>query len=140
MAIQKDTNSFDKIHIHLGLTDKWQIEEPTRDLMTQPTNKTRYAQTRTDQQIVQARKASVPEKTMQFTKWCVRQWDEWTAHMQEQPDDYTDTHTYSNNTIERFSLLAGAFHFGSSKTRWLCVHTFNIASHSMWADESCERN
>ena len=30
--------------------------------------------------MIQARRVSVPEKTQQDTRWCVRQWDEWAEY------------------------------------------------------------
>lgn len=90
MAIQKDKESFDKIHLHLGLSEEWQLEpgpEAVCELAKPTQNITRYAQAKTDDQVLLARKSSVPEKTQQDTKWCVRLWDEWAEHRNSQMPD-----------------------------------------------------
>ena len=84
--MEKDEKSFKDIHTHLGLSDEWQIDWcPERISATPlPAATPRYARITTDQDILKARKQSIPEKTQQDTTWCVRQWNDWVEHRNEE--------------------------------------------------------
>jgi hypothetical protein len=57
--------------------------------------RTRFAVPKTEEEVVEARKASVPKKTQTDTRYCMRLWDEWKMHRnvtstKRVPDDITE--------------------------------------------------
>ena len=73
-----------------------QQQEPTTNTSTLVHGRTRFAVPKTEKEVTEARKASVPKKTQTDTKYCMRLWNEWKMHQniaaptQSVPDDITE--------------------------------------------------
>ena len=67
----------------------------TTSMSTLVQGRTRFAVPKTEKEVVEARKASVPKKTQIDTKYCMRLWNKWKMHRnmaastESVPDDIT---------------------------------------------------
>ena len=56
---------------------------PPDNSSSTPINSSRFAPPKTEAEIIMARKAGIPKRTQQDTKYCTKVWDEWRQHRQQ---------------------------------------------------------
>ena len=98
--IPKNACAMESIVDQLEAGDAFELYKQEQEVLTTTSTLvhggTRFALPKTEKEVVEARKASVPKKTQADTKYCMRLWNEWNMHRnvaastESVPDDITE--------------------------------------------------